>query len=427
MPFRMETSLINIFRLFVVIRIFFIVLGFLRMYDELGTDLIFISAVDFSLNVLLLLYLFSQPLAQRLAHRYLVVALVALTAFIIVEAHISQWVITQKEFSAPLLPDLQNRIQLGDPAITLLFTMGSTTSLLVPLVFISWQYTFRSVLLFILLTTFFDILFIITWQSYESLQFFIAIFGIFTRNISFMIVGYIVSQLVAEQRRQHLALQESNHALALYATTREKLVVSQERNRLARELHDTIAHTMSAVTVKLNATHIMMERDPERAKTMVTEIIQSMNEGMLETRRALRDLRATPLDDMGLVLAVRHLAESAAQRGKFALDLDTPLKEVTLSPDVELGIYRIAQEALTNVVEHANAKCVRLVMNENDRGFTLQVEDDGVGFDPQATETNGHFGLKGIKERAAMLGAELKIKAAQQQGTQIEVRLGKAL
>jgi signal transduction histidine kinase len=354
-----------------------------------------------------------------------VLALTLVTALLIVEGHISQWLITENDFNAPLLPDLHNRIALGDPAITLLFTMGNSTSLFVPLVFISWQYNLRSVLLFILLTTLLEVTFIITWQSYESLQFFIGIFGIFTRNISFLIVGYIVSQLVANQRKQHLALQESNHALALYATTREKLVVSQERNRLARELHDTIAHTMSAVTVKLNATHIMMERDPERAKTMVTEIIQSMNEGMLETRRALRDLRATPLDDMGLVLAVRHLAESAAQRGKFALDLDTPIQEVTLTPDAELGIYRIVQEALTNVVEHANAKCVRLTMNANDKGFMLQVEDDGVGFDPQAAEANGHFGLKGIKERATMLGAELKIKAAHNQGTQIEVRLGK--
>jgi signal transduction histidine kinase len=206
----------------------------------------------------------------------------------------------------------------------------------------------------------------------------------------------------------------------------EKLTISQERNRLARELHDTIAHTMSGVTVKLNAVHILMQRDPDRASAMLQEVIGSLNEGNQETRRALRDLRATPLDDMGLVLAVRHLAESAAERGGLLLTFRLPTHEVRFTPEVELGIYRVAQEALTNIVEHANARNIRLTIRDTQWFFSLHLEDDGVGLPKNHDTAENQFGLQGMQERAAILGADLKITSAPGTGTQVQLTLEKS-
>jgi signal transduction histidine kinase len=148
-----------------------------------------------------------------------------------------------------------------------------------------------------------------------------------------------------------------------------------------------------------------------------------MNEGNVEIRRALRDLRATPLDDMGLVLAVRHLAEAAAQRGSLTLDLQTPNHELRLSPEIELGIYRIAQEALTNAVEHANATEICLSMHEAEQRFVLVVKDNGMGFVLSDAENSGRLGLVGMKERAAMLGGKLSIETVVKKGSRIEFAL----
>jgi signal transduction histidine kinase len=343
----------------------------------------------------------------------------------VAEGRVSQWIVLNTDFPLDLPPNLEASIQalIKGPAFSLISTLGNASSLFVPLVFVSWQYNLRSVILFIILTSSLELLTLMPIRDVNSPEFSIEVFAIFTRNGAFFIVGYIVSQLSAMQRKQHDDLRGSHHQLALYAATQEKLLISQERNRLARELHDTLAHTMSAVTVKLNATHLIWERDPERAKTMLGEVIASMNEGNVEIRRALRDLRATPLDDMGLVLAVRHLAEAAAQRGSLTLDLQTPNHELRLSPEIELGIYRIAQEALTNAVEHANATEICLSMHEAEKRFVLVVKDNGMGFVLSDAENSGRLGLVGMKERAAMLGGKLSIETVVKKGSRIEFAL----
>jgi signal transduction histidine kinase len=247
--------------------------------------------------------------------------------------------------------------------------------------------------------------------------------GLLVRDISFLIIGYIVTTLMKTQRQQRQQLEESNRKLAAYATTREQLFISQERNRLARELHDTVAHTMSAVTVKLNAVQILWETDSERAEKMLEEVITSMNDGMAETRRALRDLRASPLEDMGMVLAIRHLAENAAQRGGFSLDLQTPHQDLRLSANIEQAVYRISQEALANSVEHANASTVSVFMECEAGCLKLSIADNGCGFDVNTASQNGHFGLLGMRERADMISGHLHISSIQGYGTTVELLL----
>jgi signal transduction histidine kinase len=422
MRWKFEPSLLNIFRLFVWIRLISLIFSTLRYGSWFGNRLTFISSITIGASILLLLYLYIPQLSRWLKSAYLPFALGLVTVLIVAEGRLSQWIVLNTDFPLNLPENLEASVQalINGPAFSLLSTLGNASALFVPLVFVSWQYNLRSVILFIILTSSLEILTLMPIRDLNSPEFSIEIFAIFTRNGAFFIVGFIVSQLTAMQRKQHEDLQASHRQLALYSATQEKLLVSQERNRLARELHDTLAHTMSAVTIKLNATHLIWERDNDRAKTMLSEVIASLNEGNVEIRRALRDLRATPLDEMGLVLAVRHLAEAAAQRGSLTLDLHTPNKELRFAPDIELGIYRIAQEALTNAVEHANANSLSLSMQQQDTRFVLEVVDDGAGFDLKDAENSGRLGLLGMKERSAMLGGKLSIVSSPKKGCRIE-------
>ncbi|MEL7434755.1 MAG: ATP-binding protein [Chloroflexota bacterium] len=144
----------------------------------------------------------------------------------------------------------------------------------------------------------------------------------------------------------------------------------------------------------------------------------------------MRDLRASPLDDMGLVLAIRNLAESAAQRGNFALDLQTPTRDMRFSPDIEQAIYRIAQESLANVVEHAEASHVSVVMDMYDAALKLTIRDNGTGFPMDTVELkngDGHFGLLGMQERASMINGTLVIDSKERLGTSVSLTVETAL
>ncbi len=143
---------------------------------------------------------------------------------------------------------------------------------------------------------------------------------------------------------------------------------------------------------------------------------------MDDTRRALKALRSSTLEDMGLVLALQREAESAAGRLNFKFRLDLPSPMPSLSPDVEQTIYRIAQEAIQNVANHARAKnlTMQLISGEH---TTLIVEDDGMGFDINTKEPAGHFGLVGMRERAEIAGGCLTIESAKDKGTKVVLRI----
>src|SRR5262249_42461360 len=150
------------------------------------------------------------------------------------------------------------------------------------------------------------------------------------QTLIFLLVGQMIVKLMNVQREQRQRLSEANARLALYASTLEQLTISRERNRLARELHDVLAHTLSGVAVELEGLRTMMRLDVERANALLNHSLQAIREGLSESRRALKELRAKPLEDLGLALAVRTLAESYATRCDFALEL---------SIDPELGEY----------------------------------------------------------------------------------------
>ncbi|MGQ9834323.1 MAG: sensor histidine kinase [Candidatus Villigracilaceae bacterium] len=144
---------------------------------------------------------------------------------------------------------------------------------------------------------------------------------------------------------------------------------------------------------------------------------------MTELPETPRVLRASPLEDLGLGLALRQMAESAAARVNLDLELALPNPMPGLAPAVEQCLYRIAQETVENVAHHANAKRLTLRLESDAGRWKLTVQDDGLGFDPREDPAAGHFGLVGMKERAALSGGRLTIDSQKGKGTKIVLEI----
>jgi len=297
------------------------------------------------------------------------------------------------------------------------------------LVLIAWQYPFRYVLAYVSGLTLYQV-----WVSYPLLKvpLTIELGWRLLQAVMMVIVGYIIVQMVSIQREQREALAEAyeqqaaaNARLQQYAATVEELTISRERNRLARELHDTLAHSLSAVTVQLEAIRSLWPTRPDRARSMLEEADETARRGLTEARRALQALRASPLRDLGLVLALREMAEAAAERAGAALKLELPAQTADLaSPAVEQGVYRIAQETLENIVRHAEADSILVRLSQNDNRLVLTIEDDGRGIaetDLAASETDSrdHLGIRGMRERANLIGGALQISSRSEYGTSV--------
>jgi signal transduction histidine kinase len=243
------------------------------------------------------------------------------------------------------------------------------------------------------------------------------------QTVSFLVVGYFIHTLMTRMEQQRRALERANTRLLDYAGTLEDLATSRERNRLARELHDTLAHTLSGLSVQLETAKAYWDVDPATAQRLLAQSLAATRAGLQETRRALNALRSSPLEDLGLRLAVRQLAESAAERADLHLDLALPASLPALSDAEEQCVYRIAQEAVANVVHHANARTLTVHLARENHGIRLTVGDDGQGFEPHHLETAGHYGLKGMHERAALSGGTLTVESRSGAGTEVQLRI----
>jgi signal transduction histidine kinase len=322
-------------------------------------------------------------------------------------------------------PDNRAALSSGDSWVIFLF---------VPLVFVAWQYNLRSVLFFSIGTALVDLGISMRLFRAENEHLLALLNTISSRTVAFMLIGFIVVRLVARQREQQDELTEANSKLTNYAATLEnfavsleQLTISRERNRLARELHDTLAHTLSALSVQLEATDTLWKTNPEQSRQLLQDALATTRSGLTETRRALQALRASPLDDLGLALAVRSMAESAAERSGFSVQVDIPAQFNDLSPQVEQTVYRVIQESLENITRHAAAKHVSLSLRRDHNKVTALVMDDGIGFDAQTMDQDRRLGLRGMRERVEMLGGIFDIQSAVGKGTTIRVVLNEAL
>ncbi len=318
--------------------------------------------------------------------------------------------------------------------------------LFVALVITAWQYGLAGVIVFSGLTVLLELFLVIfvsplivfvsvapppstphefSPTSFRSVDMFIVL--ALVRTVSFMVVGTFFSQLINRLRLQQRSLADANARLTHYASTLESLTVSRERNRMAHELHDTLAHSLTALSVQLETVKAYWSVDNQKSRELLDQSLTATRSGLEETRRALKSLRATPLEEMGLRLALRQLAESAAKRGSLDLELALPDPLPYLSPDVEQCIYRIAQESIENALAHAGAKHLTVNLALESQSIMLTVRDDGKGFDPARAEKAGHFGLMGMRERAEIAGGTLSVDSNPGDGTTVTLTIGAAL
>jgi signal transduction histidine kinase len=298
--------------------------------------------------------------------------------------------------------------------------------LIVPLIFISWKYNLRTVIAYSLTLAVVDVLISLPvpalayhrpWFEFSPSVF---------RTAVFLLVGYIVTGLVARQREQNEKLRQAYRQLASYATTTEQLTLSRERNRLARELHDTLAHTLSAVAVQLEAVSSLWSGDRNRAHELLQQSLKLTRSGLSETRRAIQSLRAAPVEEMGLVMAISNLARSFAERYQLVLNLQIPDQIGSWEPETENSFYRIAEEALRNVAQHAGARNLWVTLKESQGELSFSIRDNGRGFDPnQVLSEEARFGLQGMRERAIAIGASFELESEPGKGTTITVRYQK--
>jgi len=196
-----------------------------------------------------------------------------------------------------------------------------------------------------------------------------------------------------------------------------------ERNRLAREIHDTLAQTLTAISLKLETADALLDSGSACTSIhkLVMDALHLTRATLEETRRSVLDLRAAPLEGQTLSEAVRSMCQEYANSG---LTVNVTLDELRpLSPRLEMSLYRILQEALNNVNRHAEATTVNIRLTTSPDTIILGVEDDGIGFDPDQLQHQPRFGLIGLNERVHLLGGSLNVESAPTIGTSLHINI----
>jgi signal transduction histidine kinase len=189
-----------------------------------------------------------------------------------------------------------------------------------------------------------------------------------------------------------------------------------ERRRLARELHDETGQALTSILLGLKA--LEEKLDDEGSRAAAAELRELVVTTLQDVRRLAVELRPSALDDFGLVAALERLSASFTDQTGIEIDFETALGDERLPAEVETALYRIVQESLTNVVKHARARRVSILLARRNGAIKAVIEDDGQGFDPAASPSAG-FGLVGMRERLALLGGRLEVESSGDTGTTI--------
>lgn len=211
----------------------------------------------------------------------------------------------------------------------------------------------------------------------------------------------------------------------LSATTQAQ---EEERARLAHELHDDTVQALIALKQRAQmARNKALANDPERTAQRLNELTQLIDQELVSLRRLIADLRPIYLEDLGFVPALEMLAQQTRERHGLDVSLDIKGEPARMSSDLELTAFRIAQQALANVVSHAAAHQVRLETIFSPDSVTITIQDDGRGFSPPDQPADlarkGHFGLMGMRERAILYGGYLNVSSTPGRGTTITASL----
>jgi signal transduction histidine kinase len=238
-------------------------------------------------------------------------------------------------------------------------------------------------------------------------------------GLGLVFVLLLVNALLSVYRsQQDLAI--AHEQLRAYAAKVENQATLQERNRIAREIHDSLGHSLTAQTILLENALLFLPPQAERAKDYLTTATESAYQALRDVSKSVSTLRTNSLQDAPLSQTIPALVKDICQPAHIVPDYRIDLPE-SLPEEIGLALFRIVQEALTNAVKHSQAQLVQVRLLAKSRRLHLQVLDNGKGFDP-SKNTSG-FGLRGMHERATTLGGTCQIWSAPGAGCRISVML----
>ncbi|MFJ1759804.1 sensor histidine kinase [Amycolatopsis sp. NPDC088138] len=233
-----------------------------------------------------------------------------------------------------------------------------------------------------------------------------------------VIFAAVVTELLKREQRSRGELAEVHAKLQDYAVQAERLATAQERNRVARDIHDGLGHSLTVVQMQVKAARAVLPTDPGKADDVLAKAQEQAETALADVRRSVRTLRE-PRSVPPLPEALKALAEETSATGVPAT-LTVSGVERPLPDETGEALYRAAQEGLTNVRKHARASRVDLVLEYADTGVRVEVRDDGAGTD--GAPATG-FGLLGLRERAAHLGGKLAVESAPGQGCTLSMEV----
>lgn len=230
-------------------------------------------------------------------------------------------------------------------------------------------------------------------------------------------LGFLGSQM--ENVLTHLGTLQQRQAFGV------KIIKAQEeeRRRVAREIHDGPAQAMANVVFRAEVCERLIDTDIARAKAELRELREQVRLCLKETRKIIFDLRPMTLDDLGLVPTLRRVLDTLKERTGLIAELKVLGEEKRLDSHIEIGVFRVIQEALTNVEKHAKATAVWVRIDFRPGVVSVVVEDDGRGFDGLENVGSESFGLMGMRERVSILGGELKIASGKGKGTKVFLKV----
>jgi signal transduction histidine kinase len=226
-----------------------------------------------------------------------------------------------------------------------------------------------------------------------------------------------------ESQKQQAELQSAHRQLQSYTAQAEELAVMEDRNRLARNLHDSVTQTIFSMRLTAEAANILLNQNPAKVGAELVKLQTLAKSALAEMRSLIFELRPTALTEMGLVPALRHLVMTLERQYDLKVDLRAS-GEPHLSELEAQRLFRISQEALNNIVKYARTDKANLAIRFDDDHVLLQVEDQGIGFDPEDLSTEEeHMGLYGMQERVDAMGGTLAIDSHLGQGTRVTVEV----
>jgi signal transduction histidine kinase len=232
-----------------------------------------------------------------------------------------------------------------------------------------------------------------------------------------VVFAAVITELLRREQQLRHGLAEAHQQLRDYAAQAERLAIAQERNRVARDIHDGLGHSLTVVQMQVKAARAVLSSDPAKADDVLAKAQQLSEDALGAVRRsvhALREPRATgPLPE-----ALGALAEEASAAG-VPTRLDVSGTQRPLPDDAREALYRAAQEGLTNVRKHARAGRADLLLHYGEAAVRVEVRDDGVGGDG----ISAGFGLVGLRERAAQLGGRMRVESAPGEGCTLSMEV----